>query len=47
MRGDLEALIKHTEDGVRIVNLGNPGEKGRFTFLGYHLQLPVQGVVIV
>lgn len=47
MRGDLETIMKRTEDSVMVVDLGRPGETERFLFLGYHENLPSGGAVIV
>lgn len=47
MRGDLETLMKQTEDSVMVIDLGGPGETDRFLFLGYHEKLPSRGPVIV
>ncbi len=47
MRGDLEAIMKRTEDSVMVVNLGRPGDAERFLFLGHHENLPARGAVIV
>jgi len=47
LRSDLETRIKHSEDSVMIVDLGRPGDPGRFLFLGYHEKLPVSSAVIV
>lgn len=47
MRGDLEILIKHTEDSIMIIDLGRPEDVSRFSFIGYHQKLPVQGPTII
>jgi CRISPR-associated protein Cas2 len=47
MRGDIESLMKMTEDSVMIVDLGAAGDPSRFLFLGQHLKLPAQGAVVV
>jgi CRISPR-associated protein Cas2 len=47
MRGDIESLMKMTEDSVMIVDLGAVGDPSRFLFLGQHLKLPAQGAVVV
>lgn len=47
MRGDIEALMKKTEDSVMIVDLGAVGDLSRFLFLGPHETLPAPGAVVV
>jgi CRISPR-associated protein Cas2 len=47
MRGDIESLMKMTEDSVMIVDLGAVGDQSRFLFLGQHQKLPTQGAVVV
>jgi CRISPR-associated protein Cas2 len=47
MRGDLELLMKPSEDSVMIVDLGTADEPGRFLFLGQHEKLPTSSAVIV
>jgi len=47
MRGDLEYLMKLSEDSVMIVELGQAGESGRFLFLGQREKLPTSAAVIV
>jgi CRISPR-associated protein Cas2 len=47
MRGDIQALMKISEDSVMIVDLGAAGDSSRFLFLGHHEKLPSSGVVIV
>lgn len=47
MRGDLEVLMKPSEDSVMIVDLGQAGDSSRFLFLGQHEKLPASSAVIV
>lgn len=47
MRGDIEAIMKMSEDSVMIIDLGATGDASRFLFLGKHERLPSQGAVIV
>jgi CRISPR-associated protein Cas2 len=47
LRGDLEGRMKISEDSVMVVDLGRPGEAGRFLFLGHHAKLPTTDAVIV
>jgi CRISPR-associated protein Cas2 len=47
MRGDIESLMKMTEDSVMIVDLGAAGDLSRFLFLGPREKLPVSGAVVV
>jgi CRISPR-associated protein Cas2 len=47
LRGDVEARIKPSEDSVMIIDLGRPGDLGRFLFLGSHRPLPASSAVIV
>jgi CRISPR-associated protein Cas2 len=47
MRGDLESLMKHSEDSVMIVNLGQAGDSAQFQFLGQRERLPASSAVIV
>lgn len=47
MRGDIEALMKLSEDSVMIVDLGTAGDESRFLFLGPHERLPSSAAVIV
>jgi CRISPR-associated protein Cas2 len=47
MRGDLEYLMKLSEDSVMIVDLGHSGDTGRFLFLGQHEKLPTSSAVII
>lgn len=47
MRGDIEVLMKQTEDSVMVVDLGRPGDTGRFLFLGRHERLPTSAALIV
>ena len=36
MRGDVETLMKMSEDSVMVVDLGVAGDSSRFLFLGCH-----------
>jgi CRISPR-associated protein Cas2 len=47
LRGDLEGLVKHSEDSVMIVNLGQAGDCAQFLFLGQRETLPVSSAVII
>ena len=47
MRGDVETLMKMSEDSVMVVNLGVAGDSSRFLFLGCHVALPTSKAVIV
>jgi CRISPR-associated protein Cas2 len=47
MRGDIEYLIKPSEDSVMVVSLGSAGDSSRFVFLGHHEKLPRSAPVIV
>jgi CRISPR-associated protein Cas2 len=47
MRGDVETLMKMTEDSVMVVDLGVAGDSSRFLFLGTHVPLPSSKAVIV
>lgn len=47
MRGDIERLIKHTEDSVMIIDLGPAEDVSRFLFLGRREPLPRSGPVVV
>jgi CRISPR-associated protein Cas2 len=47
MRGQLEQLIKTTEDSVMIVDLGHPDDTSKFVFIGPHATLPVSQAVII
>ena len=47
MRGDIEALMKKTEDSVMVVDLGQAGDSSRFLFLGHHQKLPSPTAVII
>lgn len=47
MRGDVEQLMKMSEDSVMVVDLGAAGDSSRFLFLGHHEKLPSSEVVIV
>jgi CRISPR-associated protein Cas2 len=47
MRGDIEAIMKLSEDSVMIIDLGSAGDSSRFLFLGHHERLPSSGAVIV
>jgi CRISPR-associated protein Cas2 len=47
MRGDVEQLMKMSEDSVMVVDVGAAGDTSRFLFLGYHEKLPSSDAVIV
>jgi CRISPR-associated protein Cas2 len=47
MRGDIEALMKMSEDSVMIIGLGAAGDASGFLFLGHHEKLPVSEAVII
>ncbi len=47
MRGDIESLMKASEDSVMVIDLGQAGDSSRFLFLGHHERLPTSGSVIV
>jgi CRISPR-associated protein Cas2 len=47
MRGDVEALMKKSEDSVMVVELGQAGDSSRFLFLGHHQKLPSSTAVII
>jgi CRISPR-associated protein Cas2 len=47
MRGDIEGLMKMSEDSVMIIDLGAAGDASRFLFLGHHEKLPVSEAVII
>jgi CRISPR-associated protein Cas2 len=47
MRGDVETLMKMSEDSVMVVDLGAAGDSSRFLFLGCHVALPMSKAVIL
>jgi len=47
MRGDIEAIMKMSEDSVMIIDLGSADDSSRFLFLGHRETLPSPGAVIV
>ena len=47
MRGDVEQLMKMSEDSVMVVDLGVAGDSSRFLFLGHYVKLPSSAPVIV
>jgi CRISPR-associated protein Cas2 len=47
LRGDVEALMKKSEDSVMVVDLGQAGDSSRFLFLGHHGKLPSSTTVII
>lgn len=47
MRGDVEHLMKMSEDSVMVIDLGAAGDSSRFLFLGHHEKLPSSDAVIV
>ena len=44
--GDIEAIMKMSEDSVMVIDLVSAGDSSRFLFLGHHERLPSQGAVI-
>jgi CRISPR-associated protein Cas2 len=47
MRGDIEGIMKTSEDSVMVIDLGQAGDSSRFLFLGHHEKLPTSSSVIV
>jgi CRISPR-associated endonuclease Cas1/CRISPR-associated endonuclease Cas2 len=47
MRGDIETVMRRSEDSVMIVDLGAAGDASRFVFLGCHEELPPSGAVVL
>ncbi len=47
MRGDIEALMKPSEDSVIVIDLGQAGDSTRFLFLGRHEKLPSSTALII
>lgn len=49
MRTDLGKLIHHANDSIAMIDLGEPGERGRrcFTFMGIAPELPHSGPVVI
>ncbi len=47
MRGDIEGLMKASEDSVMVIDLGQAGDSSRFLFLGHHEKLPASSPVII
>jgi CRISPR-associated protein Cas2 len=47
MRGDIEILMKASEDSVIVIDLGLAGDVSRFLFLGHHEKLPTSSAVII
>jgi len=47
MRGDIETLMKSSEDSVMVIDLGAVGDSSRFLFLGQHERLPSSDAMIV
>jgi CRISPR-associated protein Cas2 len=47
MRGDIEGLMKASEDSVMVIDLGQSGDTGRFLFLGHHEKLPATSAVVI
>lgn len=47
MRGDIEALMKPSEDSVMVIDLGQAGDSTRFLFLGHHEKLPSSTAFII
>ncbi len=47
MRGDIEALMRSSEDSVMVIDLGHAGDSTRFLFLGHHEKLPSSTALII
>ena len=47
MRGDIEGLMKPSEDSVMVIDLGQAGDSSRFLFLGHHEKLPTSSAVVI
>jgi CRISPR-associated protein Cas2 len=47
MRGDIEGLMKASEDSVMVIDLGQSGDTSRFLFLGHHEKLPASCAVVI
>jgi len=47
MRGDVEGLMKASEDSVMVIDLGQAGDTSRFLFLGPHQKLPDDRAVVI
>lgn len=47
MRGDIETVMKQSEDSVMIIDLGAARDASRFVFLGRGAPLPQAGAVVV
>ena len=47
MRGDIEGLMKTSEDSVMVIDLGQAGDSSRFLFLGHHEKLPTATAVVI
>jgi CRISPR-associated protein Cas2 len=47
MRGDIEGLMKASEDSVTIVDLSSTAESSCFLFFGHHEKLPSSSAVTV
>jgi CRISPR-associated protein Cas2 len=47
MRGDIETVMRRSEDSVMIVDLGAARDASRFVFLGCHEELPPSGAVVL
>jgi CRISPR-associated protein Cas2 len=47
MRGDIEALMKASEDSVMVIDLGQAGDSTRFLFLGHHEKLPSSAALVI
>ena len=47
MRGDIEGLMKTSEDSVMVIDLGQAGDSSRFLFLGHHEKLPTSTAVVI
>ncbi len=49
LRMDIAELVKHDEDSIAVIDLGDPRERGRecFEFIGVSRGLPSAGPVII
>jgi CRISPR-associated protein Cas2 len=47
MRGNIEALMKASEDSVMVIDLGQAGDSTRFLFLGHHEKLPSSAALVI
>ena len=47
MRGDIEALMRSSEDSVMVIDLGSAEDSSRFLFLGHHEKLSSLRTMVV